>query len=137
MCALPCVVHDVYNRLLVYCQRHTPIQFSDDMSLTSLITMSENSLCSAAEKLVGRCKVNHLLIISKTKETVLDFMRDPPDSLPIGHHWRGGSNCEGIQVPGLHRQHQVRLVPECPGPLEEGQPAAVPYEADEAFQYLS
>lgn len=68
----------------MYCQRHTPIQFLSDVSLTSLITTSENSFCSAVEKLEGWCKVNHLLlIVSKTEETVVDFGRAPPTPCPL------------------------------------------------------
>ena len=53
------------------------VKFSDDTSLTGLIT-SENSYRCAVEKLVGWCNDNHLLLnVSKTKEIVMDFRRDP------------------------------------------------------------
>ena len=68
------------------------VKFSDDTSLTGLITTSENSYRCAVEKLVGWCNDNHLLLnVSKTKEIVVDFRRDPPPpaSSPTGHQWRG------------------------------------------------
>ena len=52
---------------------------------------------------------------------------------PDGHHWRGGSDHGGIQVPGLQHRCQVGLATERPGPLEEGQPAAVLHEEAESF----
>ena len=54
------------------------VKFSDDTSLTGLITTSENSYRCAVEKLVGWCNDIHLLLnVSKTKEIVVDFRRDP------------------------------------------------------------
>ena len=59
------------------------VKFSDDTSLTGLIT-SENSYRCAVEKLVGWCNDNHLLLnVSKTKEIVGDFRRDPPPLRPL------------------------------------------------------
>ena len=52
---------------------------------------------------------------------------------PAGHHWRGGSDRGAIQVPGLQHRYQVGLATERPGPLEEGQPAAVLHEEAESF----
>ena len=68
------------------------VRFSDDTSLTGLIT-SENSYRCAVEKLVGWCNDNHLLLnVSKTREIVVDFRRAPPpppphDSSPTGYQW--------------------------------------------------
>ena len=60
------------------------VKFSDDTSLTGLITTSENSYRCAVEKLVGWCNDNHLLLnVSKTKEIVVDFRRDPPTPRPL------------------------------------------------------
>ena len=43
------------------------VKFSDDTSLTGLITTSENSYRCAGKKLVGWCNDNHLLLnVSKT-----------------------------------------------------------------------
>ena len=60
------------------------VKFSDDTSLTGLITTSENSYRCAVEKFVGWCNDNHLLLnVSKTKEIVVDFRRDPPPPRPL------------------------------------------------------
>ena len=60
------------------------VKFSDDTSLTGLITTSENSYRCAVEKLVGWCNDNHVLLnVSKTKEIVVDFRRDPPPPRPL------------------------------------------------------
>ena len=60
------------------------VKFSDDTSLTGLVTMSENSYRCAVEKLVGWCIDNHLFPnVSKTKEIVVDFRRDPPPPRPL------------------------------------------------------
>ena len=59
------------------------VKFLDDTSLTGLST-SENSYHCAMEKLVGWCNDNHLLLnVSKTKEIVVDFRRDPPPPRPL------------------------------------------------------
>ena len=62
------------------------MKFSDDTSLTGLITTSENenSFCCAVEKLVSWCRDNQLLLnVSKTREIVLDFMTVPPTPYPL------------------------------------------------------
>ena len=60
------------------------VKLSDDTSLTGLMTTSENSYRCAVEKLVGWCNDNHLLLnVSKTKEIVVDFRRDPPPPRPL------------------------------------------------------
>ena len=60
------------------------VKFSDDTSLTGLIRMSETSYCCAVDKLVGWCNNNHLLLnVSKMKERVVDFRRDPPTPRPL------------------------------------------------------
>ena len=133
------------------------VRFSDDTSLTGLITTSENSYCCAVEKLVGWCNDNHLLLnIFKIKEIVMDFS-------PTGYQWRGSWDhqlrvgLEGPpekgqpaallhkeaevfqrlpQVPGLSHWLQVGLVPEGLGPPEKGQPAALLHKEAEVFQLL-
>ena len=60
------------------------VKFSDDTSLTGLITTSENSYRCAVEKLVGWCNDDHLFLnVSKTKEIVVDVRRDPPPPRPL------------------------------------------------------
>ena len=60
------------------------VKFSDDTSLTGFITTSESSYRSAVDELVGWCDSNHLLLnVSKTKEVVVDFRRNPPPPRPL------------------------------------------------------
>ena len=59
------------------------VKFFDDASLTGLISTSEDSYCCAVEKLVGWCRDNHLLSVSKTKVIVVDFRKHPPDPCPL------------------------------------------------------
>ena len=60
------------------------VKFSDDTLLTGLITTSENSYRCAVEKLVSWCNDSHLLLnVTKTKEIVVDFRRDPPPPRPL------------------------------------------------------
>ena len=60
------------------------VKFSDDTSLTGLISTDETYYRSAAEHLVGWCDANFLqLNVQKTKEMVVDFRRDPPQQRPL------------------------------------------------------
>ena len=60
------------------------VKFSDDTSLTGLISTDETSYRSAVEHLVGWCDANFLqLNVQKTKEMVVDFRRDPPQQRPL------------------------------------------------------
>ena len=60
------------------------VKFSDDTSLTGLITTSEASYRGAVAGLVQWCDDNHLLLnVAKTKEMVVDFRRDPPRPAPL------------------------------------------------------
>jgi hypothetical protein len=59
-------------------------KFSDDTSLTGLITSDESSYRCAVENLVRWCDENHLLLnVAKTKEMVVDFRRNPPPHSPL------------------------------------------------------
>ena len=113
------------------------VNFSDDTSLTGLNTTSENSHRCAVENLVGWCNDSHLLLnVSKTNEILMDLKRDSPTPRPLAIIEEESSDRGGIQVPGLHHRRQIRLVPERPGPLAEGQPAALLHGEAEIFQRL-
>ena len=90
------------------------------------------------DKLVGWCSDSHILLsVSVTKEIVVDFRRDSPNSLPIGHQWRGSCDRGGIQVPGLRHQNQVGLVPEHPGSKKKKKGKQRLFEEDEVLPRLS
>ena len=60
------------------------MKFSDDTSLTGLISTNEDSYRSAVDTLVGWCDDNYLLLnVAKTKEVVVDFRRDRPKLTPL------------------------------------------------------
>ena len=111
------------------------------------------------EKLVGWCRDNHLLLnVSKTKEIVVDFRKHPPDPGPLVINDKevttakdeinvpialGAFRDKGVTIvgeykciPGLRYRLKAELIPERPGPLEEGQPAAVLHEETEVLQRL-
>ena len=89
------------------------------------LTFIQLEITSDKRKLVGWCNDNHLLLnVSKTKEIVVDFRRDPR----LFAHW----DRRGIQV-GDRRGLQVGLVSECLGPPEKGQPAATSVKKLKSF----
>ena len=60
------------------------MKFSDDTSLTGLISTNEDSYRSAVDTLVGWCDDNYLLLnVAKTKEVVVEFRRDWPKLIPL------------------------------------------------------
>ena len=113
------------------------VKFSDDTSLTGHIRMSETSYCCAVDKLVGWCNDNHLLLnVSKMKERVVDFRRDPPPTpRPLVINGEEVEIVGGIQVPGLNHRLQAGLVPKCLGPPVR-QPVALLHEEAAVFQHL-
>ena len=83
-CVLSTALFSLYISDCRCIAKDTPlVKFSDETSLTGLIT-SENSDRCAVEKLLGECRDNLLLLnVSKTREIVLDFRRHPPSHCPL------------------------------------------------------
>ena len=64
--------------------RAIQIKFSDDTSLTGLISTDDSSYRAAVDHLVGWCDQNYLqLNVGKTKELIVDYRRDPPAHQPL------------------------------------------------------
>ena len=81
------------------------VKFSDDTSLSGMITKEENAYSTAVQKLVEWCDENILLLnISKTKELVIDSGRNASSPVPL--------QIKGQQVESVHQYKYLGTIPD-------------------------